>query len=428
MDQARPATAAGSRSRSSTSTNSGRINEAEGHVGGDRVLVGIAGAHRRPAPHRPGLPDRWRRVRGPAARCRCRGGYLVVRRILATALERRRHGPASRTSADVRGLVVHGRHRERPRHRLATARRSTARPRPRCCTARGTAGRASSSTSRERHSSGAIDRPGRRARGARSHGSRQPVRRSRSSSRSSTSGRATRAGSRAWSGRCPDRGSPIPRAVLRGGGRRADRRAGPRQPDRPRSPRSPAGPARQPDPQHLAADPGVGRVQRPRPGQAAPAPRCRAGRIVLELTEREAVEEMDQLIRAVEACRAAGMRIAADDVGRGQRRASPAGAAPVRHRQDRPLARPGWRGPGHVPGDRPNAQGPRRPLGRAGHRRGRRDRGAAGVRPLAGHPRRPGLPAGAADRTAVDRAGRPRCARPARARLAQATISGRCPA
>jgi diguanylate cyclase len=41
------------------------------------------------------------------------------------------------------------------------------------------------------------------------------------------------------------------------------------------------------------------------------------GRIVLELTEREAVEEMEQLIRAVEACRAAGMRIAADDVGAG---------------------------------------------------------------------------------------------------------------
>jgi diguanylate cyclase (GGDEF)-like protein len=40
-------------------------------------------------------------------------------------------------------------------------------------------------------------------------------------------------------------------------------------------------------------------------------------RIVLELTEREAVEDMEQLIRAVEACRAAGMRIAADDVGAG---------------------------------------------------------------------------------------------------------------
>jgi diguanylate cyclase (GGDEF)-like protein len=41
------------------------------------------------------------------------------------------------------------------------------------------------------------------------------------------------------------------------------------------------------------------------------------GRVVLELTEREAVEDMDRLVRAVEACRAAGMRVAADDVGAG---------------------------------------------------------------------------------------------------------------
>ena len=41
------------------------------------------------------------------------------------------------------------------------------------------------------------------------------------------------------------------------------------------------------------------------------------GRVVLELTEREAVEDMDRLIRAVDACRAAGMRVAADDVGAG---------------------------------------------------------------------------------------------------------------
>ena len=40
-------------------------------------------------------------------------------------------------------------------------------------------------------------------------------------------------------------------------------------------------------------------------------------RVVLELTEREAVEDMDRLIRAVEACRTAGMRVAADDVGAG---------------------------------------------------------------------------------------------------------------
>jgi diguanylate cyclase (GGDEF)-like protein len=41
------------------------------------------------------------------------------------------------------------------------------------------------------------------------------------------------------------------------------------------------------------------------------------GRVVLELTERESVEDMDRLIRAVDACRAAGMRVAADDVGAG---------------------------------------------------------------------------------------------------------------
>jgi diguanylate cyclase (GGDEF)-like protein len=40
-------------------------------------------------------------------------------------------------------------------------------------------------------------------------------------------------------------------------------------------------------------------------------------RVVLELTEREAVEDMEHLTRAVDACRAAGMRIAADDVGAG---------------------------------------------------------------------------------------------------------------
>lgn len=40
-------------------------------------------------------------------------------------------------------------------------------------------------------------------------------------------------------------------------------------------------------------------------------------RVVLELTEREAVDDMERLLRAVESCRAAGMRIAADDVGAG---------------------------------------------------------------------------------------------------------------
>ena len=40
-------------------------------------------------------------------------------------------------------------------------------------------------------------------------------------------------------------------------------------------------------------------------------------RIVLELTEREAIEDIDRLRGAVEACRVAGIRVAADDVGAG---------------------------------------------------------------------------------------------------------------
>ena len=40
-------------------------------------------------------------------------------------------------------------------------------------------------------------------------------------------------------------------------------------------------------------------------------------RVVLELTEREAVEDLGRVRRAVEACRAAGMKVAADDVGAG---------------------------------------------------------------------------------------------------------------
>jgi EAL domain-containing protein (putative c-di-GMP-specific phosphodiesterase class I) len=39
--------------------------------------------------------------------------------------------------------------------------------------------------------------------------------------------------------------------------------------------------------------------------------------VVLELTEREEVEDLDQLRRNLEACRRIGMRIAADDVGAG---------------------------------------------------------------------------------------------------------------
>jgi len=40
-------------------------------------------------------------------------------------------------------------------------------------------------------------------------------------------------------------------------------------------------------------------------------------RVVIEITERESIEEMERLKRNVAACRAAGFRVAADDVGAG---------------------------------------------------------------------------------------------------------------
>ncbi len=40
-------------------------------------------------------------------------------------------------------------------------------------------------------------------------------------------------------------------------------------------------------------------------------------RVILELTERETIEDMDRVVEALEECRAAGIRIAADDVGAG---------------------------------------------------------------------------------------------------------------
>jgi len=45
--------------------------------------------------------------------------------------------------------------------------------------------------------------------------------------------------------------------------------------------------------------------------------RIKPERVVLELTEREAIEDIDRLRANIELCRAAGMRIAADDVGAG---------------------------------------------------------------------------------------------------------------
>ena len=96
-------------------------------------------------------------------------------------------------------------------------------------------------------------------------------------------------------------------------------------------------------------------------------------RIVLELTEREQVEEMERLRRNVD--RLPGRRVPPRRRRRRrrQRRAAAAEPGPVRHRQDRPVARPGRRRPGVVDVGRRGAPGPRPAVGRLGHRRGDRD-------------------------------------------------------
>ena len=124
---------------------------------------------------------------------------------------------------------------------------------------------------------------------------------------------------------------------------------------------------------------------------------------------------MDRLKRNVAACRAAGFRVAADDVGRRQRRPAPAEPDPVRHRQDRPVARPGRRPVRDLAGRRRLAPGARPALGRLGHRRRDRDARAAPGRPPARDQRRPGLPPGPAELDRGPAQARCRHGRPGRA-------------
>ena len=105
--------------------------------------------------------------------------------------------------------------------------------------------------------------------------------------------------------------------------------------------------------------------------------------IVLELTEREAVEDIGRLRqrrRGVPGRRHPPRRRRRRCR---QRRAAAPEPAPVRHRQDRPVAGPGRRRPRRVARGRPDAARPGRPLGRAGRRRRHRDAGPARRRPVA---------------------------------------------
>ena len=69
--------------------------------------------------------------------------------------------------------------------------------------------------------------------------------------------------------------------------------------------------------QPLAADARVGRVQPARDPRPRPRPGDPPGQLVVELTEREAIEDLPQLQRAIGVLRRHEVRIAIDDVGAG---------------------------------------------------------------------------------------------------------------
>ena len=120
------------------------------------------------------------------------------------------------------------------------------------------------------------------------------------------------------------------------------------------------------------------------------------GRLIIELTEREVVQDMPRLRRNLTELQQAGIRIAADDVGAGNAGPAAAGAIPLRHRQDRPVAGPGWCRARFVARGAAVAARPCGTPGSLRHRRGHRDGRAAARGPGAGPVGRARLPAGSA--------------------------------
>ena len=132
------------------------------------------------------------------------------------------------------------------------------------------------------------------------------------------------------------------------------------------------------------------------------------GQVVIELTEREAIEDMARLKGNLERVQAAGMRIAADDVGAGNaglRLLSEIAFDVVKI--DLSLVQRGLlHESSHGGPPRPAGDGP--PVGRDGGGRGRGDAGAARDPSAPRDHRRPGLPARPPRRAPGHRAGRPR--------------------
>ena len=183
----------------------------------------------------------------------------------------------------------------------------------------------------------------------------------------------------------------------------------------PASRSSPSGvnglePGHVPQRQPVATD---ARVRPVPPGRAdghLPPPRHRAEQLVIELTEREEVQDL--AAAAPQRRRVPPGRDAPRGGRRRSRQRRPAAALrdPLRHRQDRPVAGPGRHPARPVPWRPARPPGAGRPVERDDRRRGRRDRRAAGRHPGAGHHRRPGLPARTAGARTSRRGARPRFA------------------
>ena len=322
-----------------------RINDVEGHVGGDRVLVGVADdADRRAASDRPGLPHRRRRVRGPDARGRRRASLPVA---AARAGDRPR---GSRGHHRARDDEPRGRGRSRPASPAypgtATDRATLFREADAALLFGKRHGRTCITVfDPERHTS-ARERTSEEvaasvaqvaSTGALTRGLPADL-------RPAQRGRAWLRGPHPAAARL---GLRRPGRAVRGGrGGRADGGAGPRLHGHLHRRVRPARAGRQPDPQRLAADDGIGRLQRPRPRPAAAAARDRPepGRPGADRARRD---------RGHGQARPGGRGVSGrGHAARGRRRRgrqrgpAPALAAAVRHRQDRPLAGPGWRRPG----------------------------------------------------------------------------------